>query len=633
MTDTRKDKRAPLSLKVRFKSATLDEFVEQYSQDISRGGIFIKSKKPMKIGTLLKFEFQLKDESSLIHGVGRVVWVRAPEEATDASPAGMGIKFIKMDADSRALVQDIVDRRGGGSGAFEAGETGADAGDEGGSFFPDSGPAQLPPPEDRTSVRHASEFLAEALMGAGVSAADEAKESAEEARRRGAEIQKKREEEAKAREAAAAAAKRAAEVPKGSASAPTIDEEAKPRRAAPAEVTGTDEIPTLIASRAELDAAREEAESATTLAEEPKAKPKKEEPPKATAKEAPKEEPRAAAKEPAKAEPAKEPAKAEPAKAAPKKDETPRLVMPNEPERPPPPKEPSSMPIVVIVLVLVALGVGGWFFFLRDSGEAEPTTPVAQPTPESTPEPTPEPTPEVEPEPEPEPEPVATTRVRVTSTPAAEIFVGGTSVGTTTAEGLEIELPIGVASTVEARAAGFGSSSLEVTPAEGTEPDPITFRLAALPYVIEITTEPSGARVSANNRNVQSPGEVRLERWTRDVSVFANLTGYNQGSQVVRQTDFVERDGAMRATVRIVLEARATVVPSMTTTMVAAMTETTMTESTETAMTAMTEEPAMVEEPPAMVEEPPAMVEAPPPAMVEAPPPAMTEEPVPDNPF
>jgi uncharacterized protein (TIGR02266 family) len=626
MTDTRKDKRAPLSLKVRFKSATLDEFVEQYSQDLSRGGIFIKSKKPMKIGTLLKFEFQLKDESSLIHGVGRVVWVRAPEEATDASPAGMGIKFIKMDADSRALVQDIVDRRGGGSGAFEAGETGADAGDEGGSFFPDSGPAQLPPPEDRTSVRHASEFLAEALMGAGVSAADEAKESAEEARRRGAEIQKKREEEAKAREAAAAAAaKRAAEVPKGSASTPASDEEAKPRRAAPAEVTGTDEIPTLIASRAELDAVREEAENATTLAEEPKAKAAPKESPKDDAKAAPKEEPRAAAKEPAKVEPAKEPAKPEPAKATtPKKDETPRLVMPNEPDRPPPPKEPSSMPIVVVVLVLVALGVGGWFFFLRDSGEAEPTTPVAQPEP--TPEPTPEPIPEVEPEPE--PEPVATTRVRVTSTPEAEIFVGGTSVGTTTADGLEIELPIGVASTVEARAAGFGSSSLEVTPAEGTEPDPITFRLAALPYVIEITTEPSGARVSANNRNLQSPGEVRLERWTRDVSVFANLTGYNQGSQVVRQTDFVERDGAMRATVRIVLEARATVVPSMTATMVAVMTETTETAMTETAMTeapAMTEEPAMVEEPPAMVEEPP--------AMVEAPPPAMTEEPVPDNPF
>ena len=53
MTDTRKDKRAPISLKVRFKSATVDEFIEQYSKDISKGGIFIKSNKnspPMSIG-------------------------------------------------------------------------------------------------------------------------------------------------------------------------------------------------------------------------------------------------------------------------------------------------------------------------------------------------------------------------------------------------------------------------------------------------------------------------------------------------------------------------------------------------------------------------------------------------------
>ena len=30
----------------------------------------------MPVGTLLKFEIQLKDESPLIHGVGRVVWKR-----------------------------------------------------------------------------------------------------------------------------------------------------------------------------------------------------------------------------------------------------------------------------------------------------------------------------------------------------------------------------------------------------------------------------------------------------------------------------------------------------------------------------------------------------------------------------
>ena len=81
--DVRKSKRAPVSLKVRFKSATVDEFIEQYSADISKGGIFIKSEEPLPPGTLLKFEFQLKDNSPLIQGVGRVVWKRASDEAKE----------------------------------------------------------------------------------------------------------------------------------------------------------------------------------------------------------------------------------------------------------------------------------------------------------------------------------------------------------------------------------------------------------------------------------------------------------------------------------------------------------------------------------------------------------------------
>ena len=82
----------------------------------------IKSKSPMPVGTLLKFEFQLKDESRLIHGVGRVVWKRDTDEADgEEKPPGMGIKFIKMDPQSRQLVEQIVSSRGDSPGAFEQG--------------------------------------------------------------------------------------------------------------------------------------------------------------------------------------------------------------------------------------------------------------------------------------------------------------------------------------------------------------------------------------------------------------------------------------------------------------------------------------------------------------------------------
>ncbi|MEM7138517.1 MAG: TIGR02266 family protein [Myxococcota bacterium] len=177
MADARKDKRTLLSLKIRYKSATLEDFIERYSGDISQGGVFIKAKKPLDVGTLLKFEFLLQDQSSLIHGVGRVVWRREPKDADSENPAGMGIKFIKMDPQSRALVQRIVEDRAE-PGVFDQGSQPAPA------RQPSLTPLSTPVPDDSTKVRHVSEFLASAFEegGAAEETMNEARAGAQRAR-------------------------------------------------------------------------------------------------------------------------------------------------------------------------------------------------------------------------------------------------------------------------------------------------------------------------------------------------------------------------------------------------------------------------------------------------------------------
>src|SRR6185295_15680186 len=125
--DTRKDPRAKvLSMTVRYKSATVDEFIEHHSHDVSRGGIFIKTPTPFPPGTLLKFEIRIQEEQSVLAGVGRVVWKRESGEAAADSPAGMGVKFIKIDDKSKSLISRLVDAQEGAVSAFEAGK-GADA--------------------------------------------------------------------------------------------------------------------------------------------------------------------------------------------------------------------------------------------------------------------------------------------------------------------------------------------------------------------------------------------------------------------------------------------------------------------------------------------------------------------------
>src|SRR3954470_24806829 len=117
--DTRKDKRANVvSLNVRYKSATVDEFIENHSHDVSKGGLFVKTPTPFPPGTLLKFEIRLAGDKSVISGVGRVVWKREPTQAGADKPAGMGVKFIKIDEASRTVIDKLVSQKVGAGSAY-----------------------------------------------------------------------------------------------------------------------------------------------------------------------------------------------------------------------------------------------------------------------------------------------------------------------------------------------------------------------------------------------------------------------------------------------------------------------------------------------------------------------------------
>jgi len=83
---------------VRYKSATIDEFIEHHSHDVSRGGIFIKTPSPFLPGTLP----QVRDPNSpTTRPYFRVsaawCWKRDAAGAGSDKPAGMGVKFIKVD--------------------------------------------------------------------------------------------------------------------------------------------------------------------------------------------------------------------------------------------------------------------------------------------------------------------------------------------------------------------------------------------------------------------------------------------------------------------------------------------------------------------------------------------------------
>ncbi|MGE0870193.1 MAG: TIGR02266 family protein [Kofleriaceae bacterium] len=106
--NTRQGKRTPVTLKIKFKSETLEQFIERYAVDVSQGGIFVRTKEPLGVGTQMRFEFQLKDASPLIAGEGTVVWTRENDPSRPAIAPGMGVRFDRLAEGSQNVLERIL---------------------------------------------------------------------------------------------------------------------------------------------------------------------------------------------------------------------------------------------------------------------------------------------------------------------------------------------------------------------------------------------------------------------------------------------------------------------------------------------------------------------------------------------
>ena len=109
MTDERrKHPRVELNMLVQFRLKDYDQFLSDYSHDLSIGGMFIRTDDPKPEGSLLYFQFTTRRDGALIEGLGRVVRVVPPE---GDRPGGMGLEFVNVEEPSASLISDIVHKR------------------------------------------------------------------------------------------------------------------------------------------------------------------------------------------------------------------------------------------------------------------------------------------------------------------------------------------------------------------------------------------------------------------------------------------------------------------------------------------------------------------------------------------
>jgi type IV pilus assembly protein PilZ len=100
--------RAPIDLKVEYKK--MNTFFADYAKNISKGGTFIKTDRPLPVGTEFLFKLSLPKRATPFELRGAVIWTNQPSEIQhpEVPEMGMGIRFIfGSDAERTAFETEV----------------------------------------------------------------------------------------------------------------------------------------------------------------------------------------------------------------------------------------------------------------------------------------------------------------------------------------------------------------------------------------------------------------------------------------------------------------------------------------------------------------------------------------------
>ncbi len=101
--------REPIELKVEYER--LNAFFADYTKNISRGGTFIHTERPLPVGTQFVFQLFIPTVEKPLELRGVVMCVIEPGRASDADDAaGMAIRFVHASDEEKRQVERQVER-------------------------------------------------------------------------------------------------------------------------------------------------------------------------------------------------------------------------------------------------------------------------------------------------------------------------------------------------------------------------------------------------------------------------------------------------------------------------------------------------------------------------------------------
>jgi uncharacterized protein (TIGR02266 family) len=102
----RSSPRIATKIEITFKEP--GSLIRAYMLNVSNGGIFVKTDKPIKLDSVVSLIIGLPGDPEKMEIQGRVVWSN-PTGDKSSFPKGMGLQFVNLNSENREKIGDFVD--------------------------------------------------------------------------------------------------------------------------------------------------------------------------------------------------------------------------------------------------------------------------------------------------------------------------------------------------------------------------------------------------------------------------------------------------------------------------------------------------------------------------------------------
>jgi len=86
---------------------SMRRFQGEFSQNLSKDGLFIDTGEPLSPGSVIRFRVILPEDFVFLEGTTVIEWIRSAEDVSDGPP-GMALRFVTLSPQNQELVEQLV---------------------------------------------------------------------------------------------------------------------------------------------------------------------------------------------------------------------------------------------------------------------------------------------------------------------------------------------------------------------------------------------------------------------------------------------------------------------------------------------------------------------------------------------